>query len=67
MLPSYLMDFLEIFTSGIYDRDVKTLPLTPSNSQFMAFLKNDKLIVKEGGTGGGADGGAANTTIQNNL
>ena len=33
----------------------------------MAFLKNDKLIVKEGGTGGGADGGAANTTIQNNL
>ena len=67
------MDFLEIFTSGRYHRHIKILPLTPSSSEFMAFLKNDKLILIEGETGGGGRGGAANATIsyitsaENNL
>ena len=43
------MDFLQIFTSGSYYRDMKFLkiPLTPSGSEFMAFLKSDKLMMIE--------------------
>ena len=42
------MDFLEIFTSGSYDRDMEILKILASNSsrsEFMAFLKNNKLMM----------------------
>ena len=43
------MDFLEIFTSGRYHRDMKILKILASNSKQ---LKNDKLMMI-GGQGGG--------------
>ena len=49
----YHMDFFEIFASGRYHRDMeiqKILALTPSGSDFTAFLKDDKLM-KEGEPG----------------
>ena len=45
------MDFLEIFTSGSYDRDMEILKILASNSsrsEFMAFLKNNKLMMIRG-------------------
>ena len=39
-----LWTFFEIFTSDRYHRDMK-VPLTPSGSVFMSFLKNDKLMI----------------------
>ena len=56
------MDFLEIFTSGKYHRDMKILKILASNSsgsEFMAFLKNDKLMMI--GVGRGSE--QPNTTI----
>ena len=47
------MDFLEIFTSGRYHRDMKILKILASNSKQ---LKNDKLMMI-GGQGGGGGGG----------
>ena len=46
------MDFLKTFTSGRYQRDIKILKILASNSsgsEFMAFLKNDKLMMIGGG------------------
>ena len=33
------MDFLEIFTSGSYDRDMKILKILASNSKWVIFKK----------------------------
>ena len=44
------MDFLEIFTSGRYHRDMKILKILASNSKQ---LKNDKLMMIGGQGGGG--------------
>ena len=51
----YLMDFVEIFTSGRYYGDMKILKILTSNSassEFIVFLKNDNLMMI-GGMGGG--------------
>ena len=51
------MDFIDIFTSGRYYREMKILKIlvsTPSGSEIMAFLKNDRLMrIWERGGGGG--------------
>ena len=52
----YLMDFVEIFTSGRYYGDMKILKILTSNStssEFIVFLKNDNLMMIGGGMGGG--------------
>ena len=58
----YLMDFLEIFTSGSYHRDMKILKIFASNSkQFRVYgiLKN--LQIEDDGARGG--GWPANTKV----
>ena len=45
------MDFLEIFASGRYHRDMKVLKILASNFKwfkFMAFLRNYKLMMISG-------------------
>ena len=52
----YLMDFVEIFTSGRYYGDMKILKILTSNStssEFIVFLKNDNLMMIGGGWGAG--------------
>ena len=52
----YLMDFVEIFTSGRYYGDMKILKILTSNStssEFIVFLKNDNLMMIGGRWGGG--------------
>ena len=57
-MSPYLMDFLEIFSSGRYHRDMKTLKILASNSKrFRVYGIFKKLQIDDD------KGGPPNTTI----